>query len=92
MLIDVHPTVSVADLVKNIKSGSSLWLKNNPNFPNFEGWGKEYFAGSVSYEARDAVIDYIKSQLEHHGVTDFASEMEMMCAACGMYMHRDDFN
>ncbi len=91
MLIDIHPSVAVSDLVKTIKSESSQWLKNNPNFPLFQGWGKEYFAGSVSYEGKDAVIDYIKSQMEHHGVTDFTSEMEAICVVHGLFMHKDDF-
>ncbi len=91
MLVDIHPTVSLSDLVKAIKSSSSIWLRNNPKFPRFEGWGHEYFAASVSFDDRDAVIQYIDGQQAHHGITEFASEMELLCANHGMYMHPDDF-
>ncbi|MDE6125349.1 MAG: transposase [Muribaculaceae bacterium] len=50
MLVELHPSVALATLLQNIKQSSSIWLKQNDNFPRFEGWGKEYFAFTYSKE------------------------------------------
>lgn len=50
----------------DIKRSSSDWAKQSGLFPQFVGWGKEYGAFSVSVSHKQAVIDYIISQPEHH--------------------------
>jgi REP element-mobilizing transposase RayT len=37
LLSDLHPSIALADFVKDIKVASSLWLKSNGNFPHFAG-------------------------------------------------------
>ncbi len=72
----LHPTVCIADFVKIIKQNSSRWMKDHPNFSTFEGWGKEYFAFSISKPLRDNVIEYIKNQEVHHQTHTFENELE----------------
>lgn len=66
MLIDLSPTVTLSHLMWDIKRSSSDWAKQSGLFPQFVGWGKEYGAFSVSVSHKQAVIDYIISQPEHH--------------------------
>ena len=74
MLVGVHESISLMELVREIKRSSSIWIKQSGNSPNFEGWSKEYAAFSVSWDAKDSVINYIKNQEEHHHVTSFDDE------------------
>ncbi|MGN0219609.1 MAG: IS200/IS605 family transposase, partial [Muribaculaceae bacterium] len=48
MLIDIHPTVAIADLVKDLKQNSNRWMKENPKFSRFESWGEGYYAVSIN--------------------------------------------
>src|ERR1022692_3451210 len=41
---DLHPSLSLADYIKDIKVSSSLWMKECGNFPQFNGWQEGYGA------------------------------------------------
>lgn len=92
ILVDVHPTVAVAALVKDIKQWSSHWLKNNPQFPLFSNWGAGYYAVSVGCEALDACRNYIINQEEHHTATDLIEEMQRIARINGLTWYEDDWN
>jgi putative transposase len=66
ILTSLHPTVALADLIKEIKTASSSWIKGQRVFPQFENWQDGYGAFTVSAEARPGLIDYIKNQEAHH--------------------------
>ena len=70
----IHPSVSVANLVKDIKIGSSLFIKEKGIFPEFTGWQDGYGAFTYAYKDKGAVIDYIKHQEEHHNTKTFKEE------------------
>ena len=74
MLIDLSPTVALSHLMWDIKRASSDWAKKSGWFPYFKGWGKEYGAFSVSPSHKDAVIEYIIGQHEHHKRFSFEEE------------------
>ena len=44
ILTSLHPTVCLADFVKDVKTGSALWIKNNSVFKNFSHWQDGYAA------------------------------------------------
>lgn len=90
MLIDLNPSVSLSDLVRKIKSESSGWAKRSEHFSKFNGWGKEYFATTVSNEESYAVVEYIKSQEYHHYGTTFEQEAKRMAQRMGCDWHDDD--
>jgi REP element-mobilizing transposase RayT len=66
--------ISLAELVKEVKSKSSKWIKTlDPEFSSFY-WQDGYGAFSVNPRGVDAVIKYIKNQHEHHTKKNFQSE------------------
>lgn len=84
LLVDLSPKIALSDLVRDIKKESSRWMKSSGYFPNFESWGKEYFAFGISKEHIHAVIDYIKSQPEHHNIQSFEDEIKSACSKEGV--------
>ncbi|HXG38544.1 MAG TPA: IS200/IS605 family transposase [Bacteroidota bacterium] len=71
----LHPSVALADLVKDIKLASSEFIKNDKLFPNFGGWQDGYGAFTYSIEAKDRLIEYVKNQQEHHRVKTYREEV-----------------
>jgi REP element-mobilizing transposase RayT len=69
ILLSLRPTVALADLVKDIKVASSVWIKDDHIFPNFDAWQDGY--GAFTYSLRDEpeLIAYLKAQEEHHRKT-----------------------
>jgi len=63
---DLHPSVSLADYIKDIKVASSLWMKECGLFPLFKGWQDGYGAFTYSLKQKDTITNYIKKQKEHH--------------------------
>ncbi|NMB63795.1 MAG: IS200/IS605 family transposase [Spirochaetes bacterium] len=74
ILFHLHPSHSLADLVKDIKLASSKFIKENHLFPNFIGWQNGYGAFTYSIEAKDNLIAYIKNQESHHKIKSFRDE------------------
>lgn len=91
ILLDLNPTVSLSDLMKRIKWNSSKWLRGNPNFLRFNGWGEGYFAVSISPNERDGVVKYIMNQKEHHLKDSFMSEIETLVNAAELKWYPDDW-
>ncbi len=84
ILLDLHPSVALAGIVQSIKMGSNKWITNNPKFPDFEHWGKEYFAFSVSSTACDNVKNYIINQERHHIKKSFEDELKDITSLANM--------
>jgi REP element-mobilizing transposase RayT len=74
IVCDLHPSVCLADLVKAIKVSSSIWLKEHGGFPAFIGWQEGYGAFTYSHKEKNAVIEYVKRQKEHHRNFSFRDE------------------
>ena len=86
ILLGLSPEVALSDLMRDIKSKSSAWMRRSGLFPLFEGWEAEYGAFSLSYSHRQAVYDYIASQQEHHAVTSLEDEYRRLVTKAGMRM------
>ncbi len=78
ILTSLHPTVALADLVKEIKTASSAWIKGQAVFPAFDYWQEGYGAFTVGTEARPGLIDYIRNQETHHQRLSFIDELREM--------------
>ncbi|MBD5297350.1 MAG: IS200/IS605 family transposase [Bacteroides sp.] len=76
ILLDLHPSVALSTLIGEIKRSSTLWLRNQIEFPKFDYWGKEYFAASVSHSDWQSVKEYICNQEEHHKGIAYEDEMK----------------
>jgi putative transposase len=81
---DLHPSLSLSDYIKNIKVASSLWMKETGKFPGFTGWQDSYGAFTYSIKEKDAVIDYIKNQKEHHKSESFYDEYKRLLLENGI--------
>jgi REP element-mobilizing transposase RayT len=78
ILSDLHPSIALADFIKDIKVSSSKWIKESGLFPNFRGWGVKYCALTYSYKEREHIINYIKNQQEHHKNESFQDEVRRL--------------
>ncbi|AZA86138.1 IS200/IS605 family transposase [Chryseobacterium shandongense] len=74
LFIDLHPSVSLSSLVKDIKVSTNLWIKQSGLFPDFEEWQSGYGAFTYSEREKDMIINYIKNQKEHHKTESFEDE------------------
>ena len=74
MFVSLPSYLSLAAFVQRVKTDSSKWLKTNPHFPCFRGWGREYAGFSYSLRDKDMIVGYIKKQKEHHRKKTFAEE------------------
>jgi REP element-mobilizing transposase RayT len=66
-------TENTSHLVKEIKVGSSVWIKQNQNEQLFQ-WQQGYGAFSVSPNHVDGLIKYIDDQQIHHQKISFQDE------------------
>ena len=74
LFVTLPSMLPVAKFVQEIKSVSSVWLKNNLHFPNFDHWSKEYAAFTYSIRDKDMIINYIRNQKDHHRKVTFQEE------------------
>lgn len=78
LLFPLPRTISVAALVKEIKTGATNWIqKRDPRCVEFH-WQAGYGIFSVSPGHKDAVIQYIARQPEHHRVVSFQDEYRQL--------------
>ena len=72
ILFALARTISQADLVEEVKKGSSKWMKTE-GVPTFS-WQAGYGAFSVGESQADTVIRYIQNQEHHHRKMTFQEE------------------
>ncbi len=71
LLLAVPPALPLAKVIQDLKGNSSKWLNETSHGP---AWQSGYGAFSVSESRRQAVIDYIAAQEEHHRKWSFEQE------------------
>ncbi len=77
-------TISVADLVKELKRESSKWLKTkSPDLGDFY-WQNGYGAFSVSPSHVEPLRTYIANQAEHHHTQSFQEEFRRLLSKYGL--------
>lgn len=74
-LLIAHPrTTAPSELVQDIKTGSSKWLKTKgARYANFQ-WQAGYGIFSISPSHRSVLEQYIANQVEHHRKVTFQEE------------------
>lgn len=71
-------TATVADVVKELKRGSSVWLKTkSPELADF-AWQNGYGVFSIGQSQVDDVRAYIAGQEEHHRRISFQDEFRRL--------------
>ncbi len=84
ILTDLHPSIALADFMREIKVSSSLWMKNGGLFPSFNGWAEGYGSFTCSYMDMGRLIEYIKNQQEHHRKRTFDEEYRILLMESGV--------
>ncbi|MEI6350748.1 MAG: IS200/IS605 family transposase [Verrucomicrobiota bacterium] len=68
-------TKTIAELVEDIKTASSKWTKaQSPDLAGF-AWQRGYAVFSVGPGDKQALLDYIDNQEEHHRTRTFQEEV-----------------
>ena len=69
-----HQSIAVADMIRNIKSGSSLMIKEEGLCPTKFHWQQKYGSFTVSHSLIATVQTYIQGQEEHHCKESYQDE------------------
>jgi REP element-mobilizing transposase RayT len=84
LLTSIHPTLALADLIRELKTSTSAWIKKENVFPEFSGWQTKYAAFTKSHSHRDSVVEYIKNQEAHHQHEGFLDELKRLLEEDGV--------
>ena len=74
LAVRLSRTLSVADLVKEIKVASSKWVKGQDTTVSDFSWQLGYGAFSVGMSQKETLLHYIDTQEEHHRTRTFQNE------------------
>lgn len=74
LVFTLHPSIALADLVKDLKVSTSLYIKRQNLFPYFTSWAIKYGAFTYSNEAKDNLVKYVLNQVDHHKRNTFEEE------------------
>ena len=92
LFVDLHPTISVADFVKQLKNASHHFIDTHKHlFPDFYAWSVGYCSLTYSEKDKFQVINYIKNQKEHHKSVDFTNELKTLLIAEGIEINEEYF-
>ena len=84
MLCDLHPTIALADFMRDLKISTSIWAKQSGKFSGFDGWAEGYAALTYSWKEKDVLVSYIKNQQEHHKHLSFEEELREILLVHGV--------
>ncbi len=74
ILARLSASVTVSDVVRDVKAGSSKWIYDLKTQSTWDGWQKGYGAFTVGYPQTESVQRYIQNQSEHHRQKTFQEE------------------
>ncbi|MDR2843267.1 MAG: IS200/IS605 family transposase [Candidatus Symbiothrix sp.] len=74
VLVGLHPSISVSELINKIKSNSSRFYHRNSARNHFFAWQDGYGVFSNSHSQINKVYNYIMNQKEHHRKQVFKDE------------------
>ena len=78
VLLNLHKTRSLSDVVMEFKRGTSIWVKEQGMRYNEFYWQAGYGAFSVSQSAVETVKEYIANQESHHAKRSFQDEFRAL--------------
>ena len=74
MLILLKPSIALSDLMRDIKSDSTEFIKHKGWIRGRFNWQEGFGAFSYSQSNLDSVIRYIRNQEKHHSTKTFRNE------------------
>jgi putative transposase len=78
ILSTLSRTCEAAEMVKELKRGSSLWLKTRSREQPDFAWQNGYGIFSIGFSQIGSVRDYIAAQEEHHRKVSFQDELRQL--------------
>ncbi len=84
ILVSLHPMIALSRLVREVKTGSTGWIRREGVFDRWPGWQDGYAAITASISERDAIVQYIKGQVEHHRKVSFLDEYRKILTDAGI--------
>ena len=92
LLVKYRASLAIADLVREIKTSTTHWMKKTGRFEDFYGWQEGYFAGSVGPDGVERCKRYIENQEHHHNGNAFMAEIEWMIQKYGLDWYESEWN
>lgn len=83
ILCSLNRSKPLADLVKEVKTCSSRWIKEGCVFDGFSGWQEGYRAFTHSIMERDALMKHIRDQERIHQRLSFVAERRLLVDGFG---------
>jgi REP element-mobilizing transposase RayT len=74
LLIGLHPSIAISDIVRDIKANSSKWINAQNWILGKFSWQVGFGAFSYSKSQIDSVVNYILNQAAHHKKKTFKEE------------------
>lgn len=74
IFVGLRPSISISDLVRDIKNNSSNFINEHKWVDGKFSWQEGYGAFSYGHSQIQQVYDYILNQEEHHRRRDFKEE------------------
>ncbi len=81
----LNPQKSIADVIKQVKGGSSHAVNEQNLMQHKFAWQTGYAAFSVSESQLDRVFQYIQNQKQHHTKKTFMQEYDEFMKAYGFH-------
>jgi len=78
LLVGIKPNISLSDLVRDIKAGSSGFINQKHWMTTKFSWQEGFGAFSYSQSQLDDVVHYIEKQKEHHKKASFKEEYKLL--------------
>ena len=75
LLISMSPEQALSDLLRDIKTNSTLWINRNQQQNIKFTWQRGYSAFAISFNDINRVRAYIENQQEHHRVKTYQEEV-----------------
>jgi putative transposase len=84
LAVRLHRAVAVSDLIEDLKTGSSKWIKpQGPGLDRF-AWQRGYGAFSLGVSELGPVLEYIAGQEDHHRQRSFQDELRVILIEQGI--------
>jgi REP element-mobilizing transposase RayT len=74
MLIGLKPSIALSDLMRDVKSDSTEFIKRKGWIRGRFNWQEGFGAFSYSHSHLDSVIRYIRNQEKRHATKSFRNE------------------
>ena len=78
LLFTLSRVQTMADVIKEVKRGSSVWIKQRTSELGDFAWQTGYGVFSIGFSQKDAVTTYISNQEEHHQKVSFQDEFRAL--------------